>query len=402
MSDGISTSSNTSESEGRVCDHDTQCEHKTLCKHKTDILKKWASFDRLTSNTPKVVFLGDSVLDTFYFLRNPARSLRKIMEEKLERHHTMLQPASSSDGETEEPTVPMTCLNLAIEKMTTYDFLDRGVENSWSKLQAKREEVYTFKGADPLDADGYNHLVGSDGRIRSALNLSLLKNVKHTFLCLGGNDIYLSRDMQFELATSLLPFCAYKRERVAENMKERYNHIIDEVLAAAPDTTLTLVVCYKPHNEFCISGLSGYFGTAGCEVQKRYLSWMVTPSVKNLLQIASERGLNVIDMSQTVDPNNELHYGNQVKSSPDWCGAESSDVSQVFLSTLLMEVLVAQASKTVTTPPSRCFWGNTSGTHYNSTHSVALNPLSINTYTFQEGFKVDATTVVSDVPRNEK
>eukprot|EP01061_Rhynchopus_euleeides_P036570 TRINITY_DN6169_c1_g3_i1.p1 TRINITY_DN6169_c1_g3~~TRINITY_DN6169_c1_g3_i1.p1 ORF type:complete len:401 (+),score=163.26 TRINITY_DN6169_c1_g3_i1:1317-2519(+) len=373
--------------------------------HQKFMLRKWSRFDRLKGNQGKVVLLGDSVLDTFYFLRNPKRDLRNIMEEKLQKHANLVQKRDGGSGdeglgESQQPVSPWTCLNFAVEQMTTFDLMDRGIENDWHKCQTKRAQVFG-PDADPLDHDGYEHLVGPDGRIRSIDNLSYLKNVKHAFLALGGNDVYLSRDVQFSLASSLIPFND-KRGKVAENMAVRLRRILDSIARKCPDLRVTLVICYQPHNDYSISGLTGCAGNVGCSVQRHYLAWMVTPAVRKLLELAAERGLDVIDLSQTCDPDDETHYGNQDKTSAEWCGAECSDVAQVFTSNLLMEVLHANTVRDPTTPP-RCFWGKTQRTNYLSTHAVALTPSNIDAYSFTSGFRnVTPMQISSPVPKYDR
>jgi hypothetical protein len=63
------------------------------------------------------------------------------------------------------------------------------------------------------------------------------------------------------------------------------------------------------------------------------LSCLVTPMAKASLAISRKRGLPVIDLSHTFDPNNERHYGTMSKSSQGWSGAEPSDISQVLYRT---------------------------------------------------------------------
>eukprot|EP01061_Rhynchopus_euleeides_P037512 TRINITY_DN6396_c0_g1_i2.p1 TRINITY_DN6396_c0_g1~~TRINITY_DN6396_c0_g1_i2.p1 ORF type:complete len:391 (+),score=151.03 TRINITY_DN6396_c0_g1_i2:3-1175(+) len=330
----------------------------------------WKRFPRLTGTDPKVVLMGDSVLDNFYWLRDPCRSLRLVLEERLKQ------------GGVQGSDTPTMCLNLAVDQMTTFDFLDRGRENRWSVYQNYRTSIHS-SGDDPLDRDGYTHLKGSDGRIRSGENLECLNNVKHAFVSCGGNDVYLNADIQKTLITSLL---WDKRQEVAKGMGDRMRGILKQLRETSPGVRYTLVVCYHPHHGFSISGLSGgCLGGIATTIQRSQLSWMVTPALREMLGIAREAGCDVIDLSQTFDPTDVLHYGNMDAEHSGWSGAEPSDVSQEFIATLMVDVMNARAANP--DGPPHCYYGKTSGKEYLETRTVPLTKQTIATYDFQKGFK---------------
>ena len=326
------------------------------------MLKKWRKFPKLTSKKKKVVLLGDSVLDNFFWLDNPRRSLRLVLEERLQ----------SED---------IHCLNFAVDQMSTFDFLDRGKENGWKQYQSYREAVHPAAD-DPLDRDGYKHLQGPDGRIRSAANVSYLENVQYEVISCGGNDIYLNAGIQTALITSLLPFCD-KRSKVAAAMAERMDTCLSELSRVSPSKRI-LMICYHPHHGFSISGMTGCVGGLACSVQRTQLSWMVTPAIQGLLTLAMQKGYDVIDLSQTFDPTNVRHYGNMNQEDPNWSGAEPSDVSQEFMATLISHAMKERTASP--SAPAKCYHGITNGDSYLTTEETVITDTSIKSYRFQKGF----------------
>ena len=340
------------------------------------VQNKWKAFERLSGNEEKVVLMGDSVLDNFYWLVDRKRSLRLVVEERLRASYT-------------EPT-PI-CMNLAVDQMTTFDFLNRGKENTWRGYQMVRRNVYDAND-DPLDHDGYEHLVGKDGRIRSADNLSLLKNVKHVVVSCGGNDVYLNADTQRKLFGSLNPFND-KRAEIAEGMAGRLGAALEEVQKAAPNARITLVICYHPHYEFNLIRARGWRGTVVNILQRGLLSYLISPAVRAMLELARVKGCDVIDLSQTLDPRDETHYGSMDTKRAGWSGAEPSDVSQEFIASLIMDVKKHRDADP--DAPPRCYFGKTNGREYVETRAVEITEKNIWWYGFQSGFSFTSSAAVT-------
>ncbi|CAK9007467.1 unnamed protein product, partial [Durusdinium trenchii] len=117
----------------------------------------------------KVVLMGDSVLDNFFWLQTPTRHLRVQLQEQL---------AKSRNAKVKQ----LQCVNLAVDQMTTFDFVERKPqENPW-ETYAKARKLVAFE-----DDEDKEYVVDSDGVIRSVENLRRLEDVKWVVLSLGGN-----------------------------------------------------------------------------------------------------------------------------------------------------------------------------------------------------------------------
>jgi len=168
-----------------------------------------------------VVLLGDSVLDNFYWLKTPSRHLRVQLEEEL--------PG-------------LTCVNLAVDQMTTFDFEERKPEsNSWEPYAKARLKV------DFSSEQDREYRLDDDGAIRSAKNLASVKDVSWCVLSIGGNDVYLNASVQMNLLSSLTPAFAGRRQEVAEEFGGRLRGIVASIRKVAPSAALVLVVPYQPH-----------------------------------------------------------------------------------------------------------------------------------------------------------
>ena len=355
-----------------------------------EVRDKWEKlgFSKLLSPNGKVVLVGDSVLDDFYWLQDSRRSLRVVVEEML-RAEGGCATELDEDTEAEEHGAPWCegwdCLNFAVDQMSSFDFLTREPRtNSWLMYQGARTRAHKNDAeADALDKDGYKHLCGADGVIRTADNLGALgPSVRHVFLSIGGNDIYLNAGVQTDLGGSLVPFCD-KREAVADALAARVNKLLDEVEAQVPGARITPVICYHPHHAFSISGLrKGCLASVAKCVQQRYLGWMVTPIIRSLLRICRQRGYHAIDLSQTFDPTNERHYGTMDVTDGAWSGAEPSDVSHCFTARLMMDVMRACDGGSVA---PRLFHGVVTGDNYQSTRQCVLTEESASAYQFHLG-----------------
>merc|ERR1711990_767670 len=103
---------------------------------------------------------------------------------------------------------------------------------------------------------GYKHLVATDGSIKSIQNLGQLQNVRCAVVSLGGNDVYLSRDVQLNLIKSLNPFQWKLREEVAQQFRSRLEAIFAEFDVVIAGSSFVLpVIVYHPHHGFSISGI---------------------------------------------------------------------------------------------------------------------------------------------------
>lgn len=289
----------------------------------------------------KVVFVGDSVLDNFYWLQSPERPLRKQLEDVLR---------TSSQAELKK----LSCVNLAVDQMTTFDFVERRAEsNSWRPFAEARRR------AGFLDDQDKEYRTDDDGSvIRSVENLRRLNGVRWVVLSLGGNDVYLNKEVQSKLLFSMLPTLESNRQEVAEEFGKRYRAIVEDIRKAAPEAQLILVVPYQPHQDFSLllgappindkgermfGDLQGDFARA---VERQNLADVVTPLVKEIMVTGQELGCPVIDLSQTLDPECEAHYGTGQIGSVNrlgvpWSGAEPSDVSSGFIATLLAHAIKA-------------------------------------------------------------
>ncbi|CAK9100153.1 Uncharacterized protein SCF082_LOCUS46891, partial [Durusdinium trenchii] len=162
----------------------------------TPLLTCWTRWTRLRAS--KVVLMGDSVLDNFFWLQTPTRHLRVQLQEQL---------AKSRNAKVKQ----LQCVNLAVDQMTTFDFVERKPqENPW-ETYAKARKLVAFE-----DDEDKEYVVDSDGVIRSVENLRRLEDVKWVVLSLGGNDVYLNAEVKGKLLSSLLPNAEGKRKEVGQ------------------------------------------------------------------------------------------------------------------------------------------------------------------------------------------
>lgn len=292
----------------------------------------------------KVVLLGDSVLDNFFWLETPERHLRVQLQEKLQG---------------------MQCVNLAVDQMTTFDFEERKPSvNPWEPYARAREKV---AWADEQDK---SYTVESDGVIRSPKALAKLEGVRWCVLSIGGNDVYLNRSIQAALISSLLPGGQAKRQEVADEFGVRLRKIVASVRESAPDANVALVIPYRPHREFSLlygapidaegKKVTGdVVGDYVRSVERECLPDLVTPMVREILRVAKQEGCPVIDLSRTLDPNRAAHYGTGIIGSVNalgapWSGAEPSDVSVGFIADLIAHTVGKKpAAKVYRGLPSR-------------------------------------------------
>ncbi|CAK0856361.1 unnamed protein product, partial [Prorocentrum cordatum] len=285
------------------------------------------------AGAPKVVLLGDSVFDNFYWLQTPKRHLRVQLQELLRKR-----------GRQEE------VVNLAVDQMTTFDFEERSMKkNPWDVYLTARTQV------DFDDEQDRTYPVAKDGFIRSVASLKRLKNVQWALISIGGNDVLLNPFVQSTLTTSLLPGQGGNREKVANEFSARLRGLVQSVRMAQPDASIALVVPYRPHLEHSLvfgapvnadgEKVSGdVVGDIARGLERQYLSTLVTPMAREILAVGREFGCPVVDLSKTFDPTEEQHYGtgkigNVNELGVAWSGAEPSDVGSAFISELLARVV---------------------------------------------------------------
>jgi len=180
-------------------------------------------------------------------------------------------------------------------------------------------------------------------------------------LSLGGNDVYLKSEVKGKLVSSLLPQSEGKRKEVAQEFAERLKKVLEEVKSAAPDAGLILVVPYQPHQDFSLmmgapindEGKRIYgdiLGDGTRVLERQVLPDLVNPMVKEMIALGREMGCPIVDLSQTLDPSCEEHYGTGEigkvnELGTPWSGAEPSDVSNDFISQLLAHAIESTGSK---------------------------------------------------------
>lgn len=297
------------------------------------------------SAEPKVVLLGDSVLDNFFWLETPSKHLRTRLKEEL--------------GSSLDSTVAgLRPVNLAVDQMTTFDFEERTPAiNPWDMYAEARCRV-EFE-----DDEDRKYIMDKDGVIRSLKNLKSVENVQWAVLSIGGNDVYLNRNIQSSLALSVLPPFSGNRQEVANAFGERLRRIVKGIQQAAEGVKLVLVIPYHPHRDFSLvygapvndqgEKISGdILGDFVRSLERLYLSELVTPMVSKILEVGRDLDCPVVDLSKTLDINVEEHYGTGCIGTTNslgvpWSGAEPSDVSNQFIAELLVHAIKEGPRKVV-------------------------------------------------------
>jgi len=225
------------------------------------------------------------------------------------------------------------CVNLAVDQMSTFDFIKRTSKNGWAGYEHARKQLFENSSEDA------SYYVAQDNCIYSIENLKRLKNVKYIVVSIGGNDVYLSAKIQRKLYKSLMPFKGHLANEVALEFGGRVAEILRALKDAVPDAVIIPVIVYHPHYKFSISGVESWFALSA---QKFFLSKLVSPMSQQFLSLAQHYALPVIDLSRTFNPNDETHYGTEAideKGLASWSGAEPSNVSQHFIAQLVLHVI---------------------------------------------------------------
>lgn len=268
------------------------------------------------SDRPKIVLLGDSVLDNFYWLKEKKNHLRVELQALLDK----------SEGKN-----PYQVINLAMDETSTFDFVDREPNlHPWTRYAHARTKVFTKD--DKLD---YSYFVSHDGHYRPLSILEKISNVKHIILSVGGNDVYLYPLIQWDLLTSLMPRYRKSRTDVAKKFAKRYKIILENIFQLCPSVALTVIIPYHPHYSFNLLGLRRGCGHRLVNfIQYLSLSSLVTPLVQQILKMAKNYHIDVLDLSKTFDVNNDLYYGTGNRTDPQWSGAEPSNLSNIYIAQL--------------------------------------------------------------------
>lgn len=277
----------------------------------------------MTDSRPKVVLIGDSVVDHFAWLKDPSHHLRVTLE-----NDAFKKP----DGKQKE----WICVNLAVADTSTSDFIERDpARSSWNWYQKLREKTFPLL----TDQDHY-YFHMTDGKMRQVANLRHLSHVKHVILSLGGNDLYPNLDMQQELIRGLSHHDDNLVRKIIQDFEARLTRCIEAVKESAHQADVTMVIPYHPHESFNVVGeqkqLSEPIG----------LSTIFQLLAQRILRVAQQQGCHVIDLSYTFDPKSEAHYGTGSRTTQpvntlgvDWSGASPSNVSIFFIVALVQHVL---------------------------------------------------------------
>lgn len=317
-------------------------------------------YPEISGTEPKLVLLGDNILDDHAALLDKTRPLRRVLEEKVQD-----DPGHSN----------IQVINLAVPRMETYNMIKRTpLTSSWEtyetsrrqtakrilaplikaeekeeKKEEKEEERMVFKPKDEIEREKeakekvkeeerrlvnpmdmtYDYCVAEDGNIYSIENLRFTKEVKYVALSIGGNDALREARNLFKLVGSVIPYFRVWRHLYASDFNARLRILIHEIRDAAPEALIIPIIFYHPHYEAA--------GKLLKRPVKAYLKDILTPMARSYLFVAQELGLPVIDLSQTFDPSNIRHYSTMSKKveGRTWSGMEPSDVSQNFIAELI-------------------------------------------------------------------
>lgn len=284
------------------------------------------------TDTPKIVLMGDSVLDNFIWLDNPADNLRAHLQQACD---------DAKSGSPYEHIAGYQVVDLAMDETSTYDFLVRtSDEHPWGTYADARRRVFKTPHHD--------YPVAEDGNYYPVEVLRRLRNVHYVILSLGGNDVYLNANNQRDLALSTIPFMGGRSTAVAKGMSDRLRHIVAAIACAAPAAVVVPVVVYHPHDGFSISGLGtapGIGPTIARSLQAAFLAGAVTPLARVAIEYAARLQLPVIDLSSTLKRNVASHYGTGPSMKPnrfvEWSGAEPSNAAVDFIARLIAAAAAA-------------------------------------------------------------
>jgi hypothetical protein len=234
----------------------------------------------------RVILMGDSVLDNFYWLEEKEKDLKYQLTKELQRYNK-----NSS------------CINLALDETEAHNILNGKIPAG--SYVTERETI----GMEPYKVDSKGKFFPLSELKKMILN----DNIKptHVVLSIGGNDCRVKLSM----GKADIIFQAMKKD----NFEETYNSTLKEIMSLIPN--VIMVICYLPGNSFY-----KFFPDLKGEV--KILAQRVAPI---LLDLARKYKLPVIDLSRTFNPDDNSHYG----STP----IEPSNKSSKFICEHIMDVL---------------------------------------------------------------
>ena len=231
------------------------------------------------TNTPKTIALvGDSVLDDFYWLKDPTQDVKQQLSDLM------------SD---------IKIYNFAVDESTIIDVLE-GCYPPPQYTEA-REEIFGGKYPYPTTKKGTVY----------PLKLLVKYQPEYVVLSIGGNDGRIHLDSIIWGADALI------KEIVNDGMEEKFNQLIAKIfdINSKVNTKLVLVLVYQPHETIFqryresigwgmqfipIENIVDFSGRIR-EVYKFFRSVFV--------EMARKYNIPIIDLALTLDPKNKTHYG---------------------------------------------------------------------------------------------
>jgi hypothetical protein len=240
----------------------------------------------------KVAFVGDSVLDNFYWLKNPKNDIKQQLSSVIPN---------------------ATVYNFAVDESRIKNVL-RSITPATHYSQARKK---IFKGT-------YDYPCEKDGKVRP---LKLLKNTVPDYIVLsvGGNDgrIHLNKLMW---SSDALIKALTEEEHLPEMMEKLVKKLIKL------QKKLILVFVYKPHVDI----FEEFRNQIGWGLQYLPIEQIVPlrerlDDVYNYIRgvyftLAKKYQLPVIDLSRTFDCNNRSHYGSTVIEPSNFSGQKIADL----------------------------------------------------------------------------
>lgn len=236
----------------------------------------------------KIAFLGDSVLDNFYWLEDQKRDVKAELTDLI-----ILS----------KPTEPFKIRNFAVDESTVKDVLHGMCPRS--VYSGARKSVFE-KGIDS------HYPVNKDGIVKP-LNLVRKYKPTHAVLSIGGNDGRVHLSKLLWSAESLIDAIM-----IEEQVPQQVEKLIQKLLEIMEHNKLILVFVYKPHKTIFeqFRNQLGYgmqylpieqVVPLGARLDKVY------SSLRDLFYtLAKKYKLPIIDLSRTFDCENRSHYGSTV------------------------------------------------------------------------------------------
>lgn len=244
----------------------------------------------------KIVLLGDSVLDNFFWLKMPKQDVRQQLE-------NLINDAS--------------VVNLAVDESRIKDVM-YGCFPKAQYVEA-RKRVFGSEYPYPTDKSGFVN------------PLHLLKKEKssHAILSVGGNDGRVHLPKLMWSAESLIDAL------LNDGFESQYEELIKKTINIQPK--LVIVLVYKPHEDIFKEFFSsvgwglGYLPVDQMFGLSQRLDKVYDTISKIIFTTASKYNLPVIDLSTSFNPKDKTHYG----STP----IEPSNKSGMTIARLIQHVV---------------------------------------------------------------